>query len=276
MKLSIITINYNNSDGLRKTIDSIMCQTWRDFEWLIIDGSSSDDSKSIIEQVASKSEANVSYWCSEPDKGVYNAMNKGIAKAKGEYILFMNSGDCIAYPSTLQDVFDDNQNADILFGYMMRKTLDGVPHNIPSMKDHLYWEDFYFDTLPHQSSYIKRELFDKIGGYDESYPRLADWKWFVDAVVYNHASVLFLHEKLSVYECGGISEDEHWKDDLYRLRDEKYPAFIPLQDLSLLKDLRVIMENRWSLFFFKVLRRIVYKVHNRKVHNEFKRIRFHD
>ena len=78
MKLSIITINYNNKAGLQKTIDSVVAQTWRDFEWIIIDGGSTDGSKELIEQY----QQHFAYWCSEPDKGVYNAMNKGIDKAK--------------------------------------------------------------------------------------------------------------------------------------------------------------------------------------------------
>ena len=90
MKLSIITVNYNNKAGLQKTIDSVVCQTWRDFEWIVIDGGSTDGSKELIEQY----QQHFAYWCSEPDKGVYNAMNKGISKAKGEYLNFMNSGDC--------------------------------------------------------------------------------------------------------------------------------------------------------------------------------------
>ena len=80
MKLSIITINYNNKAGLQKTIDSVICQTWKDYEWIIIDGGSTDGSKELIEQY----QQYFAYWCSEPDKGVYNAMNKGITKAKGE------------------------------------------------------------------------------------------------------------------------------------------------------------------------------------------------
>ena len=89
MKLSIITINYNNRDGLQKTIDSVVSQTYKNFEWIIIDGGSTDGSKELIEQY----QDHCAYWCSEPDKGIYNAMNKGIEKAIGDYSLFLNSGD---------------------------------------------------------------------------------------------------------------------------------------------------------------------------------------
>ena len=96
MKLSVITINYNNRDGLRKTIESVVNQTCRDFEYIIIDGGSTDGSVDVIKQYADR----IDYWVSEPDKGIYHAMNKGIAVAHGEYLNFMNSGDCF-YESTV-------------------------------------------------------------------------------------------------------------------------------------------------------------------------------
>ena len=100
MKLSIITVNLNNRDGLQKTIDSVICQTFRDFEWIVIDGGSTDGSKELIEQYAD----HFAYWVSEPDKGIYNAMNKGIKVAKGEYLQFLNSGDSLWNETTLQGV----------------------------------------------------------------------------------------------------------------------------------------------------------------------------
>ena len=112
MPLSIITVNLNNLKGLRKTIDSIISQTWRDFEWIIIDGGSTDGSRELIEQY----QEHFAYWCSEPDKGVYNAMNKGIAKAKGVYLNFMNSGDVFYSNDTLERVFESSPCADMVYG----------------------------------------------------------------------------------------------------------------------------------------------------------------
>ena len=90
MKYSIITVNYNNKEGLRKTIESVISQTFRDFEYIVIDGGSSDGSAELLKEYSDK----ITYWVSEPDKGIYNGMNKGIAKATGDYLNFMNSGDC--------------------------------------------------------------------------------------------------------------------------------------------------------------------------------------
>ena len=89
MKLSIITINYNNAIGLEKTIKSLIEQSYQEYEYIVIDGASDDDSKAVI----LKNQSHISTWCSEKDTGVYNAMNKGILRSTGEYLLFLNSGD---------------------------------------------------------------------------------------------------------------------------------------------------------------------------------------
>ena len=117
MKLSIITINRNNAQGLRKTIESVISQTFTDFEYLIIDGASTDGSTDVIKQYEDK----ITYWISEPDKGIYNAMNKGILKAVGAYCLFLNSGDALSKDSILSDVFNKEYNSDILCGYVSGK-----------------------------------------------------------------------------------------------------------------------------------------------------------
>ncbi|MFZ3274524.1 MAG: glycosyltransferase, partial [Lutibacter sp.] len=89
MLLSIITINFNNLEGLKKTMASVLGQTWKEFEYIIIDGGSTDGSAAYIESQSQ----HLNYWVSESDKGIYNAMNKGIKVAHGEYLLFLNSGD---------------------------------------------------------------------------------------------------------------------------------------------------------------------------------------
>ena len=202
MKLSIITINYNNCDGLQKTIESIVSQSYNDFEWIVIDGGSTDGSRELIEKYAE----HISYWVSEPDAGVYNAMNKGIKVAKGEYVNFMNSGDCFASSTILEVVFATPHIADVLYGYMMRGNVNGEVNNLSMMKPDLSWIDLYGDGLPHQSTFIKRSLFDKYGLYDESLKAVADWKFFVNAFVYHKATSEFIPLKISIYEEGGISD----------------------------------------------------------------------
>jgi len=115
--VSIITINYNNLEGLKATHQSVIAQDAQrtDYEWLIIDGGSTDDSKKFIES----NNEHIDHWVSEPDEGIYDAMNKGITTAKGDYLWFLNSGDRFHHEQSLQDVLsaiEQNPNADVFFG----------------------------------------------------------------------------------------------------------------------------------------------------------------
>lgn len=201
MKLSIITINFNHLDGLKRTYESVTIQSFRDFEWIIIDGGSTDGSKEFIEE----HQASFAYWCSEPDNGVYNAMNKGIVQAHGEYVNFMNSGDTFFDTTSLREVFGVQRAADVLYGAMLMP--DGTLDHAPVMKPHLQWYDLYDNTFPHQASFIRRSLFDKIGLYDESYQISADWYFFAKALVKYHVSFEFIPVVLARFEGGGVSTD---------------------------------------------------------------------
>src|SRR5687768_8039033 len=113
MKVSIITINLNNAADLKLTIESILNQTYKDFEFIIIDGGSTDGSLDLIKQ----NEDKITSWISEKDKGIFNAMNKGILKATGEYLIMLNAGDLFHDPKVLQDIFEGkNHTEDILYG----------------------------------------------------------------------------------------------------------------------------------------------------------------
>ena len=112
MKLSIITVNYNDAEGLERTIKSVMSQSFKDFEFIIIDGGSTDASVDVIK----KYENNIDYWVSETDGGIYQGMNKGLRQAQGEYVNFMNGGDSYYSPDVLNEIFALNSNADIITG----------------------------------------------------------------------------------------------------------------------------------------------------------------
>ena len=114
MKYSVITINYNNREGLKHTIDSVVCQTYTDFEFIIIDGGSTDGSVEIIREY----EEHITYWVSEKDHGIYHAMNKGVAQAHGDYCIFMNSGDCF-HSSYVLDSIKEYQE-DIICGKVIK------------------------------------------------------------------------------------------------------------------------------------------------------------
>lgn len=155
MKYSIITINFNNRDGLRRTIESVVNQTYRDFEYIIIDGGSIDGSVDIIKEYADK----IDYWVSEPDKGIYNAMNKGITMAHGEYLNFMNSGDCFFDKERLQKIEDLNSDSDIIVGKDLHIDSKSGKSATSVISHRLGFFHFYTTTIPHQSAFIKKKLF---------------------------------------------------------------------------------------------------------------------
>lgn len=232
MKLSIITVNFNNLEGLKRTADSVLSQTWRNFEWLIIDGGSSDGSREYIDQLfhdlsqQKESQNPISYWCSEKDGGVYNAMNKGIEKANGEYLNFMNSGDIFYGNNTLELVFKDDQSADILFGDWKRIIHGREEHmHFPSPVD-IY--SFFKENICHQAMFIRRDYHLK-HFYDESYRILADYKNWAKASL-DGASFSFIPQNICIVTIDGISSklDKAQLQEFERLKNEVWPEPVRL------------------------------------------------
>ena len=202
MRLSIITINYNNSAGLQKTIDSVVSQSFRDFEWIVIDGGSTDGSRELLEQYGE----HISYWVSEPDKGIYNAMNKGVKVAKGEYLLFLNSGDCLCDVDVIADFHALKASEDIIAGNI---TVGGSIYNVRFSPDEseISYQYMCDSTILHPASFIKKELFDKYGGYDESLKIVSDWKFFFVCLIQYSCSYRKWERFISDFDTNGISEN---------------------------------------------------------------------
>lgn len=197
MRLSIITINLNNREGLQRTIDSVICQTFRDFEWIVIDGGSTDGSRELIEQYAD----HFAYWVSEPDKGIYNAMNKGIKVAKGEYLQFLNSGDWIVDKKTLERCFSQRFTADVMYGDQYFVYPEGEKSSdFPTM---LTFKFLLYDSLGHSATFIRRNLFE-LALYDESLRIVSDWAFFVKMMLSNKEFVK-VNEIVTYYDTTGIS-----------------------------------------------------------------------
>ena len=198
MKLSIITINLNNQAGLRRTIESVVSQTFKDFEWIVIDGGSTDGSKELLEQYAN----HIAYLVSEPDKGIYNAMNKGIRVANGEYIQFLNSGDWFWNRDSLADVFYLNPNTDIFYADCNLMDGDSVVERrrypeIMSLKEILEF------NICHNSTFFKRDLFNN-DIYNENLYIAADFEFLLKKILENH-SIAHLPTLLIGYDISGIS-----------------------------------------------------------------------
>lgn len=170
MRLSIVTINYNNYDGLKKTFESVVSQSFKDYEWIVIDGGSTDGSKELLEA----NQSLFTYWCSEHDKGIYNAINKGLAHAKGDYVQFLNSGDWLYESTTLEKAFGqiDNKN-DIYYGDMVQVNV-GNRLNPITYQDELGFFFFPYNNICHQATFYRRSVFDN-NLYDESFSLVSDW-----------------------------------------------------------------------------------------------------
>lgn len=203
IKLSIITINYNNCDGLKKTAKSIIKQTIRDFEWVVIDGGSTDGSTDFIQRNAE----HITYWQSELDNGIYNAMNKGIQKSHGDYLLFMNSGDCLYDESVLENVSPLLRGQDIYVGDIVndmgdKQILYKFPRELTS-ETILY--QMVFNYIPHQSSFIRRDLFERYGLYREDLKIASDGYFFYKSVVLGGATMECIPITIALFDYTGIS-----------------------------------------------------------------------
>jgi glycosyltransferase involved in cell wall biosynthesis len=225
-KLSIITINYNNLAGLKKTFESVFHQTFQDFEYIVIDGGSTDGSKELIEQYQDQ----IDYWVSEKDGGIYNAMNKGIIKASGEYLQFLNSGDTLVDLAILTKVFDIPRNEAIIYGDLHEVLPNGTTKiMIPLQENELTLANFNSNvraTIMHPSSFIRRALFED-GLYDESYKIIADIKFFIERIIMQNCTVKYVPYVISNFNLEGLSSDpKNWAKTIEE-RNRIFREFLP-------------------------------------------------
>lgn len=200
--ISIITVNLNNLEGLKKTMDSVFKQTAGNFEYLIIDGGSADGSKEYIELNNNK----IDFWISKKDKGIFNAMNQGIKVAKGEYLLFLNSGDWLYNENVLSMVAEKLNGCDVLYGNMVKVFSDGkiILDKGVNGKD-ITLSVFIEETINHSSSFIHKRIFKIFGFYDESLKIVSDWKLFLIALGLNNSEVSYMDYPFSYFDMNGIS-----------------------------------------------------------------------
>ena len=199
--LSVITVNFNNAAGLEKTIKSVIAQNSSDIEFIVIDGGSTDSSRNVIEKYSQQ----IQYSISEKDNGIYHAMNKGIKAASGKYCFFLNSGDVFFDSNTVDNaiiLFDD---ADIVYGNVIKIK----PHyrRLIKYSSTLTLYDFYKTepALHHQGTFIKKDLFDKHGNYDEKIKINADWEFFFRTIILNKARTKYIDQTICVFDGTGLS-----------------------------------------------------------------------
>ena len=209
MTLTIITINRNNASGLEKTMESVISQTWKDFEYVIVDGASTDGSVEVIRSLAERLGERLR-WVSEPDKGIYNAMNKGIGMASGDYLQFLNSGDYLASDDVIERMYDALEKGGrpgILYGNLL-KDIGGrcILRDRSFAGQEITFLDFYTGTLNHSSAYIRRNLFTNYGCYDERLKIVSDWEWYLQAIIFGSVKPAYTDVDVTVFDMNGISE----------------------------------------------------------------------
>lgn len=249
MKLSIITINYNNASGLRKTLASVAAQTYQNIEHIIVDGGSTDGSVDVIKDYESINHSSLHpltiNWLSEKDHGIYNAMNKGIEIALGrrvvnadhtsapnslnakhstlneslcDYVQILNSGDILASDDVTECMVAtlDSLNAKrsslnengiaILYGNMIKK--DYTTGKIIGKSGEVEYSlrQYFSSTMNHDCCYIRRDLFETYGLYDESLKIVSDWKWFLQTIGFGKVKPMYVDIDVTIFDASGISE----------------------------------------------------------------------
>lgn len=271
MKLSIITINYNNAEGLRKTLASVAAQTYRDLEHVIVDAASTDGSVDIIKEYAEKADYPV-VWNSEKDKGVYDGMNRGIKKASGDYIQILNSGDILASSDvTERMVASLPEGVSIFYGNMLKsydgKTIvnrDTCGSGMYTPESFLY---FYNGTLNHDCAYIRRDLFNKYGLYNEEMKICSDWEWYVKAIALGGEKAVYTDIDVTIFDMNGVSESHGKNAELIKKERREYlekilPATV-LHDYDtfsfpVFQYQRLQKHHLWGLVYF--MERVLFKL----------------
>jgi glycosyltransferase involved in cell wall biosynthesis len=200
MLLSIITINYNNLEGLRKTMPSVIEQTYKNIEYIVIDGGSTDGSKAYIERYLQ----DLAYFVSEPDQGIYDAMNKGIDHANGDYLLFLNSGDYFVSVKVLSEFIAKQPTEQIVYGNIQKIINDKI--EVFEMPEIDTLVSGLRNSLIHQAVFFSRSLFVDNNRYDTSYKIVADWV-FINNALSQKCTIKHIDLVVVYFDTDGISSD---------------------------------------------------------------------
>lgn len=221
--LSVITIVYNNVRDIERTMLSVLNQSYPYIEYLVIDGASTDGTKEVVERYRDK----LACYLSEPDKGIYDAMNKGLALATGDYVLFMNSGDELYDKETVATVFASAADADIYYGEteMYNDQWESLGQRRHKAPERFSWKSFkYGMSVSHQAIYIKRAI---TAPYDLQYKYSADIDWIIKAAKKAN-KIVNTRRYVAKYLIGGISKKKHQDSLKERFHIfSKYYGFIP-------------------------------------------------
>lgn len=272
MMLSIITINRNNATGLERTLQSVLSQSRKDFEYIVVDGASTDESVGVIKSFSQRF-GNRLKWLSEQDKGIYNAMNKGIQLSSGEYLQFLNSGDCLASDDVVEKMtaaIKEANNPAILYGNMLKDMPDGrTMRDIGFAGEDISFLGFYNGTLNHSSACIRRDLFVKYGLYDENLKIVSDWKWYLSAIIFGEEKPVYTNIDVTLFDMSGISETNIKLNTSER--EQVLKALVPYKILVdydrwafSIEQMKRLKHHPWAYKLVWFLERCLFKIEKRK------------
>ncbi|GAB1309292.1 glycosyltransferase family 2 protein [Urechidicola sp. KH5] len=247
--ISIITVNYNNAKGLLETLKSVHSQTYDTFEHIVIDGASTDFSLEVIKGY----KTSIDYYISEPDNGVYHAMNKGLRQASGDYVLFLNSGDTLENETILETVAKQvNGEYGLYYGNI--NLIYKESEKLKTYPQELNFNFFFESSLPHPATFIKRKLFDSIFYYNENYKIVSDWEFFLCAVCKHEVSYCYLNMVISNYDMSGISSVEENKSLIIQEKNSVYKTHFKwlYKDYRDLKSFKTQFLNKRSKTFLEL------------------------
>lgn len=263
MKISIITVNLNNAAGLERTLNSVLEQTYQEIEHIIVDGGSTDESVDVIKRYVQKAEslkprAKSIIWSSEPDKGIYDGMNKGVRKASGEYLYFLNSGDVLADKNVIADIMKQLGDADIVVGRVNCVSNGTIVGQTPLLSESdMSMYQMYLHGINHQSAIIRRSIqLEHL--YDASLKIGADWKFFVEAIVLGGAMVKFVDSIFANYDVSGVSSNTaQLRQEREKILGDILPERIARDYLAIAPHYYEVIRVEWLLrhpFWYKLYR----------------------
>ena len=300
IKLSIITINYNDAIGLKKTLDSVASQTYPHIQHIIVDGGSTDGSVEILEaypqplpkrrgeitegKFPTQNPAHKVLWVSEKDKGIYNAMNKGIRMATGDYIEILNSGDMLFDAHVTQRMTEhleqiNSQHEEpigILYGNIIKVNAVGEVVGRSGYTEYSL-RQFYSSTLNHDCAYIRKDLFEEYGLYDENLKIVSDWKWYLQAIGLGRVKPEYVDIDVTIFDDGGISETNlalRNKERRQVLEELLPPAVLWDYDTHAFEMEQMNRLRRWKLYpLVYFMERVLFKLEKWGILGERRKVR---
>ena len=251
LKVSVITVTLNSRQYIERAIKSLLSQTYGNIEYIIIDGGSTDGTLEILDKYRDK----IDFFVSEPDKGLYDAMNKGINHSTGEILYFFNSDDRFYDKNVIKKAVDyfSKKRADFIYGDILNDHIDTGTYSYGKYPSFITKRHFIRSTIGHPAAFFRRRCFEKVGVFDIRYRIVSDYEWFLRALFKYYLKQRHINEIISIFQCSGISTDESNKESILREKESIQKLYFKPRELRI---------GRWLNFFlygdiFRILARFI-------------------